>query len=50
MSSPRWVMVVVILLLVVGLVAFARGRTHRHGLSVGWHSGPGPVVVVPRGA
>ena len=50
MGTTRMVTVVVVLVLVVGLVAFARGRTHRHGLSVGWHSGPVPVVVVPTGA
>ena len=28
---PRWVIVVLIVLVLVGLIAFARGREHRRG-------------------
>ena len=48
MSAPRWVVVVVIVLLVVGLIAFARGRMHHRGDEVGSraHGVPAPTVVV----
>jgi hypothetical protein len=32
---PRWVIAVVVLLIVVALVAFARGRDHRRGDEIG---------------
>lgn len=34
-DTPRWVLVVVIALVVIGLIAFARGREHRRGDEVG---------------
>ncbi len=34
-DTPRWVIVVVVVLVVVGLVAFARGRQHHRGDEVG---------------
>jgi hypothetical protein len=34
-DAPRWVVVLVIALIVVGLIAFARGREHRRGDDVG---------------
>jgi hypothetical protein len=34
-DTPRWVVVIVIALIVVGLIAFARGREHRRGDEVG---------------
>jgi hypothetical protein len=35
MTARRWVVVVVALLVVVGLIAYARGRDHRRGDEVG---------------
>jgi hypothetical protein len=34
-DTPRWVVVVIVLLVIVGLLAFARGRDHHHGDDVG---------------
>jgi len=34
-DPPRWIIVVIVLVLVIGLVAFARGRDHRRGDDVG---------------
>ena len=34
-DAPRWVIVVVVVLVLVGLLAFARGRAHRRGDEVG---------------
>lgn len=34
-DTPRWVVVLVVAVLVVGLIAFARGRDHRRGDEVG---------------
>lgn len=34
-GTPRWVIALVIALVLVGLVAFARGREHRRGDEVG---------------
>ena len=34
-SLPRWLIVLVVALTVIGLVAFARGRTHHRGDEVG---------------
>jgi hypothetical protein len=34
-DTPRWVIVVVIALVIVGLIAFGRGRDHRRGDEVG---------------
>jgi hypothetical protein len=31
MTATRWVIVVLIVLVLVGLIAFARGREHRRG-------------------
>lgn len=35
MSASRWVVVLLVILLVAGLVVFARGRDHRRGDEVG---------------
>jgi hypothetical protein len=35
MTGRRWVVTVIVALLVVGLVAFARGREHHRGQQVG---------------
>jgi hypothetical protein len=43
---PRWVIVVLIALLVVGLVAFARGREHRRGDEVGALGWSAPAASV----
>jgi hypothetical protein len=34
-DAPRWVVVIVVGLVLVGLLAFARGREHRRGDEVG---------------
>ena len=34
-GTPRWVVAVIVLLVIVGLLAFARGRDHHHGDEVG---------------
>jgi hypothetical protein len=34
-DTPRWVVAVVVALVLVGLIAFARGRDHRRGDEVG---------------
>ena len=34
-DAPRWVVVVLVVLVLVGLLAFARGREHRRGDEVG---------------
>jgi hypothetical protein len=31
MSGIRWIVVIVLVLVLVGLLAFARGREHHHG-------------------
>jgi hypothetical protein len=38
-DTPKWVIVVVVVLLVVGLVAFSRGRQHHRGDEVGERAG-----------
>jgi hypothetical protein len=43
-DGPRWILVIVIALLVVGLIAIARGRDHHHGDDVGEQ--PTAVVLV----
>jgi len=45
-DTPRWVVVVVIALIVVGLIAFARGREHRRGDETGEGSIGAAVLVV----
>ena len=35
MSGIRWVVVVLLVLVLVGLLAFARGREHHHGVEEG---------------
>ena len=35
MSGIRWIVVIVLVLVLVGLIAFARGREHRRGDEVG---------------
>ena len=42
-----WVLVVVLVLLVIGLVAYARGAEHHHGDDVGSHGTRVVVVVRP---
>jgi hypothetical protein len=34
-DAPRWVVVVLVVLVLVGLLAFARGRDHHRGDEVG---------------
>jgi Flp pilus assembly protein CpaB len=51
MSARRWLLVVVVLLVVVGLIAYARGREHRRGDDVGalGPAHPTTAVVVASG-
>ncbi|HJS27174.1 MAG TPA: hypothetical protein VJ913_08635 [Actinomycetota bacterium] len=44
-DAPRWVVVVVVALVLIGLLAFARGRDHRRGDETGSGS-IGSVVIV----
>ena len=34
-DAPRWVVVILVMLVLVGLLAFARGREHRRGDELG---------------
>ncbi len=45
-GTPRWVIALVIALVLVGLVAFARGREHRRGDEVGAIGARAAVVSV----
>jgi hypothetical protein len=46
MNARRWVLVVVVLLVVIGMLAFARGRDHRRGDEVGRQAaGDRPVAT-----
>jgi hypothetical protein len=46
MSAWRWVLVVGLLLVIVGLIGYARGRDHHHGDEVGALPGrPVPAVA-----
>ena len=46
MSGIRWVVVVLVVLVLVGLLAFARGREHHHGDEVGALGAGGAAVRV----
>jgi hypothetical protein len=46
MSAIRWVILVLLVLVLVGLIAFARGREHRRGDEEGAFGAPVPVVRV----
>jgi hypothetical protein len=46
MSGIRWIVVIVLLLVLVGLIAFARGRDHRRGDEVGALGSPVRVVRI----
>jgi hypothetical protein len=45
-DAPRWVIVVLVVLLVLGLVAFARGPLHHRGDETGEGSIGSAVLVV----
>jgi hypothetical protein len=47
-NLPRWVIVLVVAVAVIGLVAFARGRTHHRGDEVGVRAA-GPYVSIAAG-
>lgn len=49
-KTPRWVLVVLAALVVVGLVAFARGRDHHHGDDIGALGGARAMSGEPVGA
>ena len=46
MHPIRWTIVVVLLVLLVGLLVFARGREHRRGDEVGSHAAPASDVAI----
>jgi hypothetical protein len=47
-NGPRWVVALLVALLVIGLIAFARGPDHRRGDETGEGSiGAAAVVVGP---
>jgi hypothetical protein len=47
-EAPRWVIVVVVALLVIGFLAFARGRDHQRGDETGSGSvASAPLVAGP---
>jgi hypothetical protein len=48
-KTPRWVLVVLAAMVVVGLLAFARGRDHHHGDDVGALGGAGATSSEPVG-
>ena len=45
-DAPRWVIVVLVALVLVGLLAFARGRAHHRGDEVGERASAVRVVSV----
>ena len=45
-DGTRWVVIVVAALVVVGMIAFARGPEHHHGADVGSQASVPPSVVV----
>ena len=45
-DAPRWVIVVLVVVLVVGLIAFARGPLHHRGDETGQGSSGSAVLVV----
>jgi hypothetical protein len=46
-DTARWVIAVVVLLLVVGIIAYARGEEHYRGDEVGaLHGSPNVAVVI----
>ena len=45
-DAPRWVIVVLVVLLAIGLIAFARGPVHHRGDETGEGSIGGAVLVV----
>jgi hypothetical protein len=45
-DGPRWVVVVLVALLVIGLIAFARGPDHRRGDETGEGSMGATVLVI----
>jgi hypothetical protein len=45
-DRPRWIVVVLLALLVIGLIAFARGPDHRRGDETGEGSIGATVLVI----
>jgi hypothetical protein len=43
-DTPKWVIALIVAILVVGLIAFARGRTHHRGDEVGSQAAAVPIV------
>jgi hypothetical protein len=43
-DTPKWVIAVIVAFVIVGLIAFARGRDHRRGDEVGALGGGVSVV------
>jgi hypothetical protein len=46
-DGPRWVVVLLVALLLIGLIAFARGPDHRRGDETGQGSIAAAVLVGP---
>ena len=47
-DNPRWVIVVLVAVVIVGLLAFARGRDHQRGDETGSGSiGASVLVIAP---
>jgi hypothetical protein len=46
MNAGRWIVVVVVLLVVAGLIAYARGPDHRRGDEIGRQASGDPPVAV----
>jgi hypothetical protein len=44
--APRWLLAVLIVLAIVGLLAFARGRPHHRGDEPGTNGLGGPVALI----
>ena len=42
-DAPRWVVVILVVLVLVGLLAFARGREHRRGDELGERAAAGLI-------
>jgi hypothetical protein len=45
-DGPKWIVVVLVALLVIGLIAFARGPDHRRGDEIGEGSIGATVLVI----
>jgi hypothetical protein len=44
-DTPRWVIAVIVVLVIIGLIGFARGRAHHRGDEVGSRAAASSVLV-----